>query len=288
MGRLAQTLGVTATRVPHPRSAYAVVTITNALITPLATRRLMAYTSLFLTASANKLETIMFGLFKPPLPSDNQLLQECIAQWDTPLRMLLQYDKPIGGGTGIDEAMAAQKKALGQSLASRPRSAVHNETLKRVMEIIRQHFTKKYRVGTKEATHLDDTIIRALEELCRKDLALCDVCGFGIFLGGNLLTTLDIVSSRQYWREYFSTHYSELKTLGIRTFDDFKGNNEVRSSVVLAVCGQRKPWIICSNCVKLFGGSSAERRKSAQEWFRSGRVATDGFGPARIEDVNME
>lgn len=118
---------------------------------------------------------------------------------------------------------------------------------------------------------------------------VCDICTQGIFRpSGYMLTTRDVVGTPAYWKHYCQYHRSDLAGMGVSSFDDFCGNQHVRTSCAEALAGQSTPWLLCEQCIQMFTVDRDQARSHARRWWESGRkYSPPGSGPAPLSSVNM-
>lgn len=120
------------------------------------------------------------------------------------------------------------------------------------------------------------------------ETAVCDTCSTKIVHPeGYLLTTRQVVSTPAYWQHYYHTHQGEFSGLGVHSYADFYTNPLLRPAVIQTVAGQRTPWIVCGNCVKMFAVDQNLMHEYAEKWGRDKNFQPPGTGAASTMDVNM-
>ena len=119
---------------------------------------------------------------------------------------------------------------------------------------------------------------------------VCDVCGAGLSApSGHLLVTREVVREPKYWEHYYRKHEAEFALLGVRSYEAFKNNPDLREMCAKTLAGQSTPWMVCESCVDMFGVDRQAAHRYAEQWWQSGGTfAPPGVGRAPLSAVNMD
>ncbi|HEY4689479.1 MAG TPA: hypothetical protein VIK33_09220 [Anaerolineae bacterium] len=100
-----------------------------------------------------------------------------------------------------------------------------------------------------------------------RDQVACDVCGSMIGrLQGYQLTTLQVVRSPRFWRDYYERHKGEFVAMGIASYDDLRRSPK-QAEVAQTIAGDETPWRVCEQCIELF---DVDRERAEIQFFVKG------------------
>ena len=123
-----------------------------------------------------------------------------------------------------------------------------------------------------------------------KSSGVCDICGAALSSpSGYLLVTREVVGEPRYWQHYYRQHAAEFALLGVRSYEAFKDNRDLRAMCTKTLAGQSTPWMVCESCIGMFGVDRQATHRYAEEWWQSGGTfAPPGVGRAPLSAVNMD
>ncbi len=96
----------------------------------------------------------------------------------------------------------------------------------------------------------------------------CDICSIGLKDDKDeihLLTTLQIVSNPEYWKEAFSRLDAIIQEdVVVRGFDH---NSE---KMAMMIAARKEPWLVCGKCIDLFPKDHSKTKEDYSRWISSG------------------
>ncbi len=147
---------------------------------------------------------------------------------------------------------------------------------------------EKFLIGVYEEKVKPDLVRQNEEVLSRMESGVCDTCNGKVTSpNGYLLTTREVVSTPRYWRHYYQFHQGQMVSLGVLSYEDFCRNPLLRASVVNTMAGQRTAWMVCENCISMFGVDREKTHTYAMHWWQNKAFQPPGTGSVSIAEVNL-
>ncbi|TVQ04895.1 MAG: hypothetical protein EA381_00035 [Planctomycetaceae bacterium] len=117
----------------------------------------------------------------------------------------------------------------------------------------------------------------------------CNACGRELSSpDGYLLTTKEVVGSQRFWQHYFHQRYDDLGSRLIYNYRDFSRDKSIREFYVDPLAAQKKPWLFCGECVRMFSIDRKRAQFHAKLWWESDQTfSPPGNGAAPAAAINL-